>query len=120
MNTLHPLEGFERYGECGRTFKVFLFLKHPELPARLIYSQLILFLRGLAKDQIFDHVTMAHPWLILLEVGFFGDFEERRTGNMMVLGQGVMIEHCRCGMHYDLTLMGGRRPATRDTKGIVP
>ena len=120
MNPLHPLEGFERYGECGGTFKVFLLLKHPELPARLIDSQLVLSLRGLPKDQVFDHVAVAHPWLVLLEVTFFGNFYERLTGHVIGLGQGVLIEGRRRGVHQDLTLVGGRRPAARDTQGIIP
>ena len=115
MNPLHPLEGFEGYGECGRTFKVFLFLKQPELPARLVDSQLILSLRGLPKDQIFHHVAVTHPWLILLEVTFFSNFYERLTRHVIVLGQGVLIERCRRGVHENFTLMGGRRPATSDT-----
>jgi len=115
MNALHPLEGCERYGECGRTFKVVLHLKHPELPARLIDSQLIVFLRGLPKDQVFHHVAMTHPRLILLEVRFFGHFNERRAGHVMALDQGVMIERGRWGVDQDLTLLGGRRPPTSDT-----
>jgi hypothetical protein len=115
MNALHPLEGCERYGECGRTFKVVLLLKHPELPARLIDSQLILFLRGLPKDQVFHHVAMAHARLILLEVRFFGHFNERRAGHVRALGQGVLIERGRWGVDQDLTLLGGRRPPTSDT-----
>jgi hypothetical protein len=120
MDALHALEGGEGYGERGRTFKVVLLLKHPELPARLVDSQLILFLRGLPEDQVFHHVGMAHPGLILLEVRFFGHFDERGTGDVMALGQGVLIERGRRGMHEDLALLGGRRPATGATQGIVP
>jgi hypothetical protein len=115
MNPLHPLEGFEGYGECGRTFKEFLFLKQSELPARLVDSQLIFSLRGLPKDQVFHHVAVTHPWLILLEVTFFSNFYERLTGHVIVLCQGVMIKRRRRRVHQDLTLMGGRRPATCDT-----
>ena len=116
MDALHALEGCEGYGERGRAFKVVLLLKHPELPARLEDSQLILFLRGLPEDQVFHHVAMAHPGLILLEVRFFGHLDERGTGDVMALGQGVLIERGRRGVHQDLTLLGGRRA----TKGIVP
>ena len=120
MDALHPFEGCEGYRERGRTFKVVLLLKHPELPARLRDSQLILLLRGLPEDQVFHHVAMAHPWLILLEVRFFGHLDERGTGDVMALGQGVLIERGRWGVHQDLTLLGGRRPAIGHTKGIVP
>ena len=63
---------------------------------------------------------MAHPGLILLEVTFFGNFNERLTGHVIVLSQGVLIEGRRRRVHEDLTLVGGRRPATRDTQGIIP
>lgn len=115
MNPLHPFEGFEGYGECCRTFKIFLFLKHPELPAGLVYSQLVLSLRGLPKDQVFHHVAVTHPWLILLEVTFFGNFYERLTRHVIVLSQGVLIQRCRRGMHQDFTLKGGRHPSTSGT-----
>ena len=63
---------------------------------------------------------MAHPWLVLLKVTFFGNFYERLTGHVIVLGQGVVIEGRRRGVHQDLTLVGGRRPSTCDTQGIIP
>lgn len=63
---------------------------------------------------------MAHPGLILLEVAFFGNFDERMTGYVIILGQGVLIESRWRRMNQYLTMMGGRRPTTCDTKGIIP